>query len=411
MSSLDEAHGELPVRTAGAYATGGFIGSAMMRGVPLWRTGNVYEKGGTRLSVQNTRGGCARSWRSGRLTSARMCATSEHGVESSPGRKGIRPKQSLGQNFLRDSNVAERIVRSFCDAHGGRGGRSRVVEVGPGLGALTGLLAAEFPDLVAIEIDRRAISVLRETYKNVDVRHGDVLETDWGRLSRELGGDNEDEATPISVIGNMPYNIVSQILFSLLDAPRGSIDMVYMMMQKEVAERLTARTRSKSYGILSVVTQLYGEASILFTVGGKSFYPEPDVTSCMVRLDLDGSAKVDTHNETLVRGLKQVIKAGFGQRRKVLRNCLRTVCERQGVQVPDQWSAKRAEELAPEEFVQLTQVLFHHDLAQRQQDGPSTNGPGGGGMGDCKDAGEMSGVWRSHVRNEKGLHKVDKMKE
>lgn len=277
-------------------------------------------------------------------------------------RGGFRPKQSLGQNFLRDENVAVRIVDSFRAAHTERGGLSRVVEVGPGMGALTGLLAREYADMIGIEIDQRAVSLLRTKYADVDIRHGDVLETDWGRLSQEVRPNGEGTKR-ISVIGNMPYNIVSQILFSLLDAPRGSIDMVVMMMQKEVGDRLVSETRKKSYGILSVVAQLYGDVSILFGVGGKCFYPQPDVTSCVVRFDLDGCEKFDTSNRTLVRGLKQVIKAGFGQRRKVLRNCLKQLCDSKGVELPQRWSSKRAEELTPLEFVQLTKVLFAQDLA------------------------------------------------
>lgn len=307
-------------------------------------------------NMYKSRGRPGRLQISARLTHGE--ARKENGVRS-----GFRPKQSLGQNFLRDENVGMRIVESFRAAHRERGGLSRVVEVGPGMGALTGMLSCEYTDMVAIEIDRRAVEYLRTKHSGVDIRHGDVLETDWGRLSEEIGS-NDGRPRCVSVIGNMPYNIVSQILFSLLDAPRGSIDTVVMMMQKEVGDRLVSPTRKKSYGILSVVAQLYGEVRILFPVDRKCFYPQPDVTSCVVRIDLLGCEKFDTSNRTLVRGLKQVIKASFGQRRKVLRNCLKPLCESKHVEVPHEWSSKRAEELTPLEFVQLTKVLFAQELAE-----------------------------------------------
>lgn len=389
----------------------GFVGS--------WTFGRTVWCGGARGGVGMGAGVNARGAGSMRFgVSARMVGNEREGGGDRPGsvvRRGIRPKQSLGQNFLRDENIARRIVDAFREARAERNAGSQVVEVGAGLGALTGLLVQEFPDMVAIEIDGRAVEHLRATYGGLKVVHKDVLETDWSRLSAESGDGSEGNGRVISVIGNMPYNIVSQILLSIVDAPPGCIDMVFMMMQKEVADRLVARPRCKAYGILSVVAQLYGRAEILFSVGAKAFYPEPSVTSCMVRFDVGAAEGFDVKNRTLVRGLRQVVKASFGQRRKVLRNCLKSLCDLKGVQVPDLWSAKRAEELTPMEFVQLTQAVFAKDLqaqdgrnAQRVQRGtglemgpemgPEMGSDLGSDLGEKSEGEDGGGVWRRGER-------------
>lgn len=270
---------------------------------------------------------------------------------------GMRPKQSLGQNFLRDRNMIKRIVEAFdggvaeiCpDAH--------VLEVGPGLGALTESLFERYPNMLTIEIDRRAVQYLGETFPGLSVRHADVLDTDWPALAKEVG-------TPLALIGNLPYNIVSQILFSMLEAPAGSIGIAVVMMQKEVAERITAKTRTKAYGILSVVGQLYSKPKILFSVPNKVFYPKPDVTSAMVQFTFEPDPCLDVRNTTLTASLRKVVRSAFNQRRKVLRNSLRVICDAKGVELPEKWAEKRAEELPPTDFVALTEFIFQKDLEQ-----------------------------------------------
>lgn len=294
---------------------------------------------------------------------------------------GLRPKQSLGQNFLRDGAVVGRIVSSFADIHASHGRGARVVEVGPGLGALTGQLLANFPDMHAIEIDQRAVTHLRETFPSLSVQHADVLDVSWGRVGtygNDITTDDnqlpsqsqskpESESPSVAVIGNLPYNIVSQILFALLEAPPGAVRFALVMMQREVAARIVAPPRTKDYGILSVVTQLYARPSILFDVDPRSFYPVPSITSSMVHLQCDPHPDFDTTDTTLTGSLRVVLKHAFGQRRKVLRNSLRTVCERQGVELPDKWEEKRAEELEPMEFVEMTQLLFKEDLKRQRE--------------------------------------------
>lgn len=260
-----------------------------------------------------------------------------------------------------------RIVNTFEQLHATHAPGTHVVEVGPGLGALTDELLPLFPSLHAIEIDQRAVQQLQERHPNLSVDHEDVLKTDWQTLSSRLNA-------PISVIGNLPYNIVSQILFSLLEAPNDSVKVAMVMMQKEVAERIVSRTRCKSYGILSVVTQLYAKPTILFSVPNTAFYPKPDVVSAMVQFEFTPHELFDIQNRTLTAGLKRVVKAAFNQRRKVLRNSLKTLCEVQDVALPDQWQAKRAEELTPIEFIQLTEFMYAKQLSDRSEDNDGDSG-------------------------------------
>ncbi|MFB6097982.1 MAG: 16S rRNA (adenine(1518)-N(6)/adenine(1519)-N(6))-dimethyltransferase RsmA, partial [Salinibacter sp.] len=183
----------------------------------------------------------------------------------------FRPKHSLGQNFLQDPNMAEKIVGVLDappDAH--------VVEVGAGTGVLTGRLAERYETLRAIEIDERAVEVLRERLPDVDVRQEDVRETDWEALADGMGG-------PLHVISNTPYYLTSPLLFSLLEQRRHLTEAV-LTMQREVAERIVAEPRTKAYGILSVLLQLFAAPEKLFTVPPEVFSPQPDVTSAVVRL-------------------------------------------------------------------------------------------------------------------------------
>eukprot|EP00177_Eucheuma_denticulatum_P000459 GFKZ01000801.1.p1 GENE.GFKZ01000801.1~~GFKZ01000801.1.p1 ORF type:complete len:351 (+),score=29.81 GFKZ01000801.1:201-1253(+) len=312
----------------------------------------------------------SRLWPSqGRFNRTQSCyaAASLNGSDNSRDRsrdqRGLRPKQSLGQNFLRDRNMVGRIVNAFDEGLANLCPDAHVVEVGPGLGALTSGLFERHPDMLAVEIDKRAVQYLHENFPGLKVRHGDVLDVDWPGLCRDAG-------RPLAIIGNLPYNIVSQILFSLLEAPNGTIGIAVVMMQKEVAERITAKTRTKAYGILSVVGQLYSKPRILFSVPNTVFYPKPDVTSAMVEFEFKADSCLDVRNTTLTRSLRKVVRCAFNQRRKVLRNSLRRVCDENNVELPDHWADKRAEELPPQQFVEMTKYLFAEELANPQMVSP-----------------------------------------
>lgn len=253
----------------------------------------------------------------------------------------LRPKQSLGQNFLRDPNMVRKIVGALEAPAGGR-----VVEIGPGMGALTGALLARFPDLTVIEVDERAVAYLRAAYPGLDVRHRDVLAVDWAALADEAGG-------PLYVIGNLPYYITSQILFGLVDA-RPQVAEAVVMMQLEVAERLVAEPRTKAYGILSVQLQLFSHPELLFRVSPNVFYPRPDVTSAVVRLRFDAAVDTAGVDPGLLR---TVIRTAFNQRRKTLRNSLSPWTRERGLDLPEDWARRRAEELTPPDFVTLVRHL------------------------------------------------------
>jgi 16S rRNA (adenine1518-N6/adenine1519-N6)-dimethyltransferase len=249
----------------------------------------------------------------------------------------MRPKKSLGQHFLTDQNIIEKIADSIPAGPG-----HRVIEIGPGTGALTDVLLQRFDDVHAVELDQRAIEVLREKYPKLPVHHKDVLEIDWQELS--IGKQQTH------VVGNLPYYIVSQILFSLLKARSYFADGL-LMMQKEVAERLVADIRTKAYGILSVQTQLMSSPEILFPVSRHCFNPPPNVESAMVRLHFDKGALAcsDAH-------LKTVVRTAFNQRRKKLSNSLKPVVDKDN-QPPGYDYDKRAEAWTPDIYEKLTARL------------------------------------------------------
>jgi len=256
----------------------------------------------------------------------------------------FRPKQSLGQNFLQDPNMAEKIVGTLTappDAH--------VVEVGAGTGVLTERLAERYDTLTAIEIDERAVATLRERLPGVDVRDEDVRETDWAALVDAKGG-------PLHIISNTPYYLTSPILFALLEQRRHLAEAV-LTMQREVADRLVAEPSTKAYGILSVLLQLFADPEKRFTVPPQVFSPQPDVTSAVVRLRFDAGKEPESLHFDDVR---RYVKAAFNQRRKMLRNSLSAWTKEQNVGFPNDWGRRRAEALTPEQFATLARHLNAH---------------------------------------------------
>lgn len=249
----------------------------------------------------------------------------------------IKPKKSLGQHFLTDGNIIRKIVDAIPAGPG-----HRVIEMGAGTGALTEALLKRFEDVHAIELDQRAVTVLEDKFPELTIYHKDLLEVDWDELS--VGKEKTH------LVGNLPYNITSPVLFSILEK-RHLFEDAVLMIQKEVAERLTASIRTKAYGILSVQLQLMSSPEILFDVSRNCFNPPPNVESSVIRLTFDqpSLACSDQH-------LKTVVRTAFNQRRKKLRNALSSVIDKD--KQPDSFNFdKRAEAWEPKEYEKMAVYL------------------------------------------------------
>ena len=249
----------------------------------------------------------------------------------------VKAKKHLGQHFLIDKNIASKISLSLLNEK-----NLPVLEIGPGTGVLTNELIKRFDNLTLIEIDSESVEYLQQNYKTgFKLIHGDFLKLDL----------NEAFDSEFCIIGNFPYNISSQILFRMLDF-RSMIPELTCMLQKEVAERIASVHGNKTYGILSVLIQLYYKTEYLFTVNETVFMPPPNVKSAVIRF----TRYRDCIEDVDERKLFQVIKAAFNQRRKTIRNSVKSfISER--TDINNNYFTLRPEQLSPEDFVELTKVL------------------------------------------------------
>lgn len=256
----------------------------------------------------------------------------------------VRAKKYLGQHFLKDMEIAQRIVESLP-----LNGQASVLEIGPGMGVLTQyLLQNPQIELTAIELDSESVVYLHRHYPQLHIVEGDFLKLDL----KEIFTDN------FYIIGNFPYNISSQILFKLLDY-RDQIPGLVGMFQKEVAERIASPAGKKAYGILSVLLQAFYSIDYLFTVHEHVFDPPPKVKSAVVRLTRNEVKKLDC-NEQL---FKTVVKTAFNQRRKTLRNSLKPLVEKENPMYKEPLFDKRPEQLDVQAFITLTNMV---EEAQKQ---------------------------------------------
>ncbi|HEV8539243.1 MAG TPA: 16S rRNA (adenine(1518)-N(6)/adenine(1519)-N(6))-dimethyltransferase RsmA [Bacteroidota bacterium] len=259
----------------------------------------------------------------------------------------VKPRQSLGQNFLIDDNIARNIIRELHLSPD-----DVVIEIGPGHGALTRHLAGQTRHLVAMEIDGRVIGELKTEFSSqgVEILHQDFLEADLQALSSHY-------RRRIRIVGNIPYHLTSPILFKVFEESRAVQDIT-MMVQREVAQRIVAGPGSKAYGILSVVSRLYGEPKQLFRVTPHCFYPKPKVTSTVVQLTLhDG-----LHRDIDVELFRNIVRTTFGKRRKTLRNGLKYLPYDEDVveRIISETTIdldQRPEELTVENFIGLTKEI------------------------------------------------------
>lgn len=324
----------------------------------------------------------------------------------------FRPKQSLGQNYLRDGNTVAKIVKAFVkdatstlkqdydqrisintstgDDTNINTSDLRAVELGPGAGALTDVLLPVLGTngLQCIEIDDRSVSLLQNKHPKLRIVHADVLQVNYPELAISEGG-------PLSIIGNLPYYITSQILFALADASHSdSVRSATVTMQWEVGRRIVAPTRTKDYGILSVVFQLYADCHIHFKIPPTVFYPQPKVDSVLVGLHFLGPSRLKQRLAGVrPTNLRSVVTTAFRQRRKTVRNGLKPLamsvfggdgekvrqffeCKPMPLpgivleaihngdafalrqELPEEWASMRPEELSPGQFVEITRMLF-----------------------------------------------------
>lgn len=249
----------------------------------------------------------------------------------------VRPKKALGQHFLRDLDIAERIAASLEQL------ALPILEVGPGMGVLTQFLTPRYPSVKVVEIDQESVHYLRTYFPSLD-----VIEADFLKLPLE----DVFRGEPFLLIGNFPYNISSQIFFHMLEY-RDLIPAAAGMLQKEVAERLAAPPGGRDYGILSVLLQAWYDIEYLFTVEPHHFSPPPKVRSGVIRL-IRNKRETLNCDELL---FKQVVKTTFNQRRKTIRNSIAPLLGSEVLPDDHPLAKKRPEQLGVEEFVKLTNYV------------------------------------------------------
>ncbi|MGF7185230.1 16S rRNA (adenine1518-N6/adenine1519-N6)-dimethyltransferase [Desulfitispora alkaliphila] len=264
----------------------------------------------------------------------------------------LKMSKSLGQNFLIDDNVRQKIV----DA-GELSPEKVVVEIGPGIGVLTQAIAEQVEKVIAVELDKRLVPVLAETlgeYSNVEVINNDVLKVNLEELVLERANTQK-----FTVISNLPYYITTPIIMGLLEK-NYPIEIMVFMMQKEVADRIVAKPGTKAYGSLSVAVQYYTETELVTKVPQNVFIPKPDVESAVVKFVRRPKPPISLASEEV---FFKVLKAGFAQRRKTLYNTLKgnlniegedllNALEQAGID-----SKRRAETLSMDEFAALANEI------------------------------------------------------
>jgi 16S rRNA (adenine1518-N6/adenine1519-N6)-dimethyltransferase len=256
--------------------------------------------------------------------------------------QNVKAKKHLGQHFLKDENIAAKIVQSLNEVCTTK----CVLEVGPGMGVLTKYLLEQSFETYVIDIDSESIEYLHQHFAALSGRiiEGDFLNDNFYERVKQ----------PYSVIGNFPYNISSQIVFRIIDQ-RMHVPCMVGMFQKEVAERICATPGSKAYGILSVLAQAYFDTEYLFTVSEHVFLPPPKVKSAVMRMKRK-SAEPPVAEALLFK----VVKTAFNQRRKKLRNALHVFGVNDAILHEAGYLDKRAEELSLDDFIHLSKLIGEH---------------------------------------------------
>ncbi len=256
-----------------------------------------------------------------------------------------KARKRFGQNFLVDQSVINHIARAIRPQKD-----DALVEIGPGKGAITNVLIDTCPNLQVVELDRDLVPILLAQfakYPQFKIHQTDALKFDFKPLASEK---------PIRIVGNLPYNISTPLIFHLLSF-QSSIKDMHFMLQKEVVDRLAAEPNEKNYGRLSIMTQYYCEVESLFGVPPESFRPIPKVDSAIVRLTPYSKPPYPADN---IDHLKLVVTAAFQQRRKTLKNALKQILDQTNAK-PELDLSRRAETLSLQEFVELSNFIFNHN--------------------------------------------------
>ncbi|HWP90730.1 MAG TPA: 16S rRNA (adenine(1518)-N(6)/adenine(1519)-N(6))-dimethyltransferase RsmA [Thermodesulfobacteriota bacterium] len=264
--------------------------------------------------------------------------------------KKTRPSRVLGQNFIRDQSVLERMGK-IADLSE----EDELLEIGAGLGALTFFLGERVRRVIAVEKDRRLVEKLRENVsplKNIEIIEEDILETEFKRFFR---------GNKLKVVSNLPYSISSPVLFKLLEE-RELFSLLVLMLQREVGERIAAPPGGKEYGSLSVLVQTYMDVSLELNVPPEAFWPRPKVDSVVIKLIPLLRPRIQIRDEKLFR---TVVRAAFSSRRKILANSLSSLLSKEQVEEILKSSGidgrRRAETLSLEEFGRITEVFHRYN--------------------------------------------------
>jgi 16S rRNA (adenine1518-N6/adenine1519-N6)-dimethyltransferase len=254
-----------------------------------------------------------------------------------------RPLKRFGQNYLIDKNIIRKIVNEFNPEPD-----DIVIEIGPGTGALTSLLVETVKNFYAVEVDKRVVDDLRIQFPSANFINKDFIKTPLNQIV--------DIDKKVRIIGNIPYNITSPILFKLIEN-RAKVKDAMLMVQYEVAKRITAKERSRDYGILSVLLNYFASANLCFKISPNVFYPKPKVDSAIVHFQFDKELHADHDDKFFI----QVVKAAFGNRRKTLKNSLsNSIFGQLDFKNFTFDLTKRAEELSIKQFVELTNLIREH---------------------------------------------------
>lgn len=276
---------------------------------------------------------------------------------------GIKPAKNFGQNFLNDISVVQEIVYSANVTK-----EDIVVEVGPGLGVMTDLLADEAGLVIAVEIDKNLIPPMQavcDMHDNIELINGDILKVNIREIVAQRMAESGGTLKNVKVVANLPYYITTPIIFYFLEEKMPALRSMTFMVQKEVAKRMIAKPGGKDYGALTVTVGYFSEAEIEFIVPPHCFIPQPGVDSAVITLKLHEEPPFELENQEY---FFKVVRAAFCQRRKMLANSLANapylgVTREDAVKCIEELGKSagiRGEVLSPEEFGQLSNLLLHN---------------------------------------------------